>query len=226
MKFPNSGDYASATQTFNFMNTLGTLTVWLKAPTTTTAALAEITGTFTQYLYVAYPGTGDVSYVDGTGFVNYGSGGFSTSTWIHVALRRSSNTVLNIMINGSTTGTDAVDHSSDTSGVVELGSLSVASGASLCQCRMWNTNLSDAEITTEMNSATHVKTANLFADWPMANGTDTSDASGNGYTLTLNGTPTTDSGNPSQGISAAQEYPAMFASLLSGGIVGVNHLRT
>ena len=41
--------------------------------------------------------------------------------------------------------------------------------------------------------------ASAFAFWPLANGTDDSDTSGNSQTLTLTGTPTTGADDPPQG---------------------------
>jgi hypothetical protein len=68
--------------------------------------------------------------------------------------------------------------------------------------RVWDAELSDAELLDERDSTTPVRTSNLRADWPLANNTDNGDDSGNGYDLTFGGTLTTETG-PSIGGPAA-----------------------
>lgn len=67
----------------------------------------------------------------------------------------------------------------------------------LAYARVWSgVALSDAEMDAEWKSATPVRTSNLWADYPLAAAASaTTDASGNGRTLTLGGT-LADAGNP------------------------------
>ena len=76
----------------------------------------------------------------------------------------------------------------------------------IAHARVWTANLSDAQLLTERDSATAVVTSNLYADWPLADNTDTGDDSGNGYDLTFGGTLTTETG-PSLGGGAQSITP-------------------
>lgn len=61
--------------------------------------------------------------------------------------------------------------------------------------RVWTgVALTDSELRAERDSTTAVKTSGLWADWPLADNTDTGDDSGNGRTLTFGGTLTTETG--------------------------------
>lgn len=62
--------------------------------------------------------------------------------------------------------------------------------------RMWNAALSDADLEAEFAATSAVRTSDLRGDWPLADSTDDSDASGNGNTLTLSGTIGTSSEEP------------------------------
>ena len=62
--------------------------------------------------------------------------------------------------------------------------------------KSWNTLLSDAEILTESNQATPTKTADLIGWWPLTYGDETTDYSGNNYTLTPTGTMVDGSDEP------------------------------
>jgi len=69
----------------------------------------------------------------------------------------------------------------------------------LAYVRVWTgVELTDAELRTERNSATAVKTSGLWADWKLSNNTDTTDYSGGGHTLTFGGTITSEDGPPLQ----------------------------
>jgi len=58
------------------------------------------------------------------------------------------------------------------------------------ELRVWTTALSEAEIRAERNSATTVKTANLYSDTPLSDTSDINDISGNGndWTFDIDGT--------------------------------------
>jgi hypothetical protein len=65
-----------------------------------------------------------------------------------------------------------------------------------CGFKRWNAELSQAEFAIEMTQLDAVRTANLKAVNRIQNNTDTSDASGNGNTLTLGGTMETEGTEP------------------------------
>lgn len=80
---------------------------------------------------------------------------------------------------------------------VSIGNNSLADSldCALAYVRVWTgVVLTDSELRTERDSASAVKTSGLWADWPLADNTDTGDDSGNGRTLTFNGTLTTEDG--------------------------------
>lgn len=67
----------------------------------------------------------------------------------------------------------------------------------LAHVRLWNTVLTQTEIEAEWASATPVRTANLFADYRLADATDLADHSGNGRTLSAGSSAvTTEDGPP------------------------------
>jgi len=82
------------------------------------------------------------------------------------------------------------------SGTVNINAVGAyGSGASWCnayvsQCRVWTAKLTWEELAIERTSATHVKTANLYASWPLL--TNLLDTSGNGRSLVPTGTISTD----------------------------------
>ena len=66
----------------------------------------------------------------------------------------------------------------------------------LAYVRVWSTELTQSEIEAEWGSATPVRTANLWADWPLTVHTDLTDHSGNGRNLTAGSTATTTEADP------------------------------
>jgi hypothetical protein len=63
--------------------------------------------------------------------------------------------------------------------------------------RVWSAALSAVELQAESVSATPVRTSNLNSDFPMGSTTDDNeDASGNGFNLTVAGTPTNSGDEP------------------------------
>ena len=66
---------------------------------------------------------------------------------------------------------------------------------SFCHVRAWEANLTAGELLTERDSTTPVKATGLYLSWPLANVSDTTDQSGNGYTPTITG-GSTDSDEP------------------------------
>lgn len=69
----------------------------------------------------------------------------------------------------------------------------------LAYVRLWSAVLSQAEIEAEWASTTPVRTANLWAHWPLATHTDLTDHSGNGRNLVAGSTATTTEDGPPLG---------------------------
>lgn len=66
-----------------------------------------------------------------------------------------------------------------------IGMDSQSPDAEIRYCRMWNAVLSEAELTSEFNSATLVRTANILRHMALAAGASAgTDTSGNGYNMT------------------------------------------
>lgn len=66
----------------------------------------------------------------------------------------------------------------------------------LAYVRVWSAELSQAEIEAEWASTVPVRTANLWADWPLSVHTDLTDHSGNGRNLVAGSTATTTEDGP------------------------------
>jgi hypothetical protein len=62
--------------------------------------------------------------------------------------------------------------------------------------KVWGAALTSSELIAERATHAVVRTADLWAHYPFDNGPSTTDASGNGHTLTVLGTPTTEAGPP------------------------------
>jgi hypothetical protein len=86
----------------------------------------------------------------------------------------------------------------------------------ICCVRVWDTNLSDAELLSEMASATPVKTANLRANWRLETGTDLT-STVNSYALTKTGTVNTGSTEPTDIAGSPDRTDALSGSALTGG---------
>lgn len=70
--------------------------------------------------------------------------------------------------------------------------------------RMWQAALSKAEVEAEWASAVPVRTANLWADWPLLSASDLTDHSGNGRDLTAGSTAVTTEADPPVGSTVTQ----------------------
>lgn len=84
---------------------------------------------------------------------------------------------------------------------ITLGGRAVGDGTEwfngrLAYVRVWSVELTQSEIEAEWASATPVKTANLWADWPLTVHTDLTDHSGNGRNLTAGSTAVTTEADP------------------------------
>jgi hypothetical protein len=126
----------------------------------------------------------------------------SATTWYHVAVTQDTSNNWELFLNGVSEGT--ASHATDPSGTAMIR-FAYDDGAGnsligqLAACRIYNAELSGAEITTEMNSWTAVRTSNLWGAWRWETSPSVTDESGNGNDLTATGTLTTGSSNPSIG---------------------------
>lgn len=68
--------------------------------------------------------------------------------------------------------------------------------ASIAAVKVWTAALTAAELLAEMPYYSPVRTSNLWANYTFYNGPQTNDESGNGRTLTVGGTLTTDTAGP------------------------------
>ena len=129
----------------------------------------------------------------GTNSFTTGSG-LSVGTWYHVALVRASTASLATYLDGvsNITNTDNVSGRAAVANAFIGSYNSLPMDGRIAHPKMWDTNLSPAEIAAEMLSYTPVKTANLWAYLPCntGGGAQGDDASGNGRHFTINGTIT------------------------------------
>jgi len=124
----------------------------------------------------------------------------SAGTWYHVAFTiSSSGTALKAYLNGNL----EIDFTDNYPSLAQTDIWVGRNGqwgndlhGSITQCRTWTTELTQAEVQAEKASTVLVKTASAFSDWSLLTFDDTADDSGNSHPLTANGTPTTDSDNP------------------------------
>ena len=144
---------------------------------------------------------GDVRRMEGSGF-NGTDSVFTVSDgeWVYVAVGSTGTTLWGYAWR-DTVSEDRTDLGQSTpggstatpSGYFAGGNSSLSpylSGAlgEYVHLRYWNASLNTTELNAERKSATAVRTTGLVGDHPLASKTDTSDASGNGYTLTFAGT--------------------------------------
>lgn len=122
---------------------------------------------------------------------------FSTNVWHHAAGVFASTTSRSAYLNGGgkTTNVTSVSPSSiDTTAVGRTGKQTPADyfDGSIAEVGIWNTNLSDAQVTSLAGgtSPLFIAKANLKGYWPIFGGRSPErDYSGNGNDLTVNGTP-------------------------------------
>ena len=124
---------------------------------------------------------------------------FAASTWTHVCLRRTSATLLELFLNGSSTATASTTFSvsgRSAAGGAYLGRLNGAYGTRgrIALVKEWTVALTTAEILAERDKAYAVKTANLNDVWKFAVGGSKLVGINNGVTWTSNGTITDETG--------------------------------
>lgn len=184
---------------------------------------ADAGGTIKQGLYVDSSGANAI-----LGVVGQTSGGtltllspFTIGTWVPLAIvtRQGASVLENDGYYGASAsaitliGNVSSGDTADTSPALAIGGTGADnSGISVAFARVWNAELTLAEIKAEFGSATPVKTSNLYADYRFVNGSLTTDSSGNGHTLTTNATPAF-TADPSFSVTAA---PGVGAVTLTG----------
>jgi hypothetical protein len=202
LQLSNHDSWLSTTHDFNFGNNF-TWMMWIKFPSDFAAGayrfLHASGNTVTRTLLTGNDAT---KITEDCGGGTYGSGASSLSSgvWYHFAVRRTGASALTVIRDATVTElTDTYTTTSDVNTSLFIGGYTtgLSSAATITQCRLWATDLSDAEILAEKNSATPVKSG-IAHNWPLANGTDTSEPVGS-WTLTLSGTATTGADDPSQG---------------------------
>lgn len=118
---------------------------------------------------------------------------FSTGTWIHVALTGDGSNVraykdgVQLLSHGSTSITPVV---------MAIGGSSEWMDGRTAYAKVWDAALGVDEIAKEMWTARPQRFANLWGFFPMFDTVVTKDWSGNGHTITYNGTMTTVDGPP------------------------------
>lgn len=151
--------------------------------------------------------------------INGGAGGLgittsstvlSTNTWYHAAFTKASGAAPKIYVNGSETAYDNSDSTNPTANTSDfrIGGTGLISGwtgrqfnGKIDEASMWNTNLTDANITSIYNSGkptnllNHPASANLVGWWKM----------GDGATFSTNWTIPDDSTNNNAGTSVNME---------------------
>jgi hypothetical protein len=202
VRFDNSADALSRTAT---APAFGDFTVTLWAYRTTDTGGNElpfwIFDGATQY--IALVNVSDVLNIDssiGTGTVASSSGTWTTGTWkrLGMAFDNTANTVT-LYENGAQTaqGTGATGTFTPTTvdfGVISLADLNLFSGR-VTNAKYYTAVLSLAEVENELWQYHPVRTANLWAWWPLLTAADPADYSGNGRDLTAT-TVATEDGPP------------------------------
>lgn len=130
-----------------------------------------------------------------------GSATITTGAWRHVALVREGTSSLKLYIDGALDATNTTNTSSWTLNQPLLAfGLSAGAGnrmeGRLANAKVWTRALSADEIIAEMNMARPVSFSSLWAWYPMWTHIDVADYSGNGRTLTADGSPTTEDNPP------------------------------
>lgn len=171
--------------------------------------------------YYLSSSTGTTISIDNQNIGQFANGqNLSVGTWYHVALVR--NGASHILYVNGTQDASFNNDNSFTSAFFVFGSNATSSfiNGSLEQARAWNAALSQSEIQAEMFSETVVRTANLWASWPLiSNGND---VSGNGRNLIVLGSPSWVEGI---NVFSAQNITTENASVASVALV-VRHVLT
>jgi hypothetical protein len=168
---------------------------------------------------------------DGLSGPNYFTGGGSVSNatnmavgaWRKIAISCSGTTGKSYVATvGGATEADSGTVSVGTPDGITLGGRAPADSSEwfngrLAYVRVWAAELTQTEIETEWASTTPVRTANLWANWPLTDSTDLTDHSGNGRTLSAGSTAVSTEADPPLGGSVTGTATAAFGSLTATG---------
>lgn len=161
-----------------------------------------------DYIGMVADGTTLLSYVDNGGAGTEATGtNLSTGTWYHLAVVRASTTSLLIYLNGTQDSNNTRSVAARASASrMEIGALSTNNAdpfnGRVAFVKIYNTNLSAAEIQAEMWSEDPQRLANLWLYSRLLDATDYLDLSGNARDWTAGGTLTREDGPPGVGWAA------------------------
>lgn len=196
-------DYAELTS--GFPNTTGPLTVmhWFKHPSLSSGGFKSLVvlGTNIDDCWL-------VAIADGT-FAIVTSGGGAVNSLVNVCNDAWHSVALTIQTASPFTGrvyTDGVERNSGATstaitptalrlGTDQAGTL-IAVDTVLYGLKIWNAELTPAEILIEHGSYSPVRTANLYGSWLLPNVSTFTDDSGNGHHFTRNGSSFTNDTDP------------------------------
>lgn len=144
----------------------------------------------------------------------------AVGSWYHIAVTSDGSTA-KTYLNGVLDITRALN-SISTPMTLEFPGITGAGDhdARIAAVKMWTAPLSEAEIQAEMPLSAPVRSADLFAWWPLySTADDETDYSGNGYTLTVIGTPTTIDGPPIDLVTGDLDVTLGALTLAATGLV-------
>lgn len=161
---------------------------------------------FTAYDFLSLLTTDGTTLVASTNLNTAGVSGtnLSVGTWYRIGYTRNGATHL-VYLNG-TLNITLSSNNTVTPTTLLFGAPTNWFNGRVAYIKMWTATLDASEILAESNSFLPVRTSNLYGDWRLPTHTDLTDSSGNGRTLTANGTLTTEAGPPRTMIADAGSY--------------------
>jgi hypothetical protein len=197
---------------------LGWVRVRVDTNTWATFARISVSGTTIVTWFTSEDGTSGPNYFSGGGTLT-NSTGTPVDAWRKVAIACTGTSgKVYIQNPGNATELDSGTVSSaGTPTLLAVGGRGSAGdgeflNGNLARLRLYSAELSQAEIEAEWDSAVAVRTAGLWADWPLA--TDLNDVSGNGRHLSAGSTAVTWEDDPPTTVASA------FAGTLPGPVSG------
>lgn len=207
----NSANFLSRTTSLPDYNSTYTIMAWVKIKTDTNARATFFNlgiGTSPDFDIGQFSADGTTLEVapriGGSGGSDQGTS-LSVDAWRHITMRRASVSDLSLFLDAVL---DAGPVTSNMTGrtaqnAMEIGRTHVNNftgeplDAEMAYLRIWTTDLTTGEISAERDSATAVKTASLYGDYPLATGASAGDdISGQSHPFTINGTITTGASEP------------------------------
>jgi hypothetical protein len=156
-----------------------------------------------NYIFMGTPADGTALQVDSN------SGGLNTTVqatvgaWYYMAFTWKSAAFDSIFIAAAPATTLTEYTNFNSVGPLDTGTFFIATNGfgsplngSIAAVKLWTAALTKTELEAELPKYAAQRTANLWASYPFNAGPSTTDASGNGRTLTTGGTPVLDSSGP------------------------------